>query len=244
MEIAGKVAWVTGGAKRVGREIAVTLAEHGCYVAINYRSSSKEALEAIEKIKRFGVKSFATQGDVALRKDVERMVLEIEKNVGPIDILINNASIFKRTPWPDISEEDWNEHLNINLKGPFLCAQATGAKMVIRGAGKIINIVDWAGERPYRHYMPYCVSKAGLICLTKSLAKELAPQVQVNAIGPGPVLLPEETTKEERAKVLKSVPLQREGSPKDIANAVLFLVEGTDFATGSIIYVDGGRLIA
>ncbi|HLG20564.1 MAG TPA: SDR family oxidoreductase [Bdellovibrionota bacterium] len=244
MNLKKQVALITGGARRVGREIALALAERGCHVAISYRTSNSEANSTVDDLREFGVKALAMKADVSNKSDVNRMRADVEKTIGPVTVLVNNAAIFERTPWPGISEESWDRHIDANLKGPFLCAQAFGPGMVERKLGKIINIVDWAAERPYTGYIPYCVSKAGLICLTKALAKTLAPHVQVNAVGPGPVMLPEDMPKEERDAVLKAIPLKREGSPRDVANAVLFLVEGTDFATGSVVYVDGGRLIA
>ncbi len=243
MELKGKVALVTGGIKRVGRAVALTLAEHGCHVAVNYRTSKKEAEDTVAEIEKRGTKGLGVQADSSKKSDIVRLAAEIEKKLGPVDLLINSASIFEKTPWPDISEEDWDRHLTINLKGPFLCAQQFGPGMVKRKKGKIINIIDWAAERPYTGYIPYSVSKTGLLALTKVLAKTLAPHVQVCGVSPGPVLLPEEMSKEERAEVLELTPLRREGSPQDVANAVLFLVEGTDFATGSVVYVDGGRLV-
>jgi pteridine reductase len=131
--------------------------------------------------------------------------------------------------------------MDLNLKAPFLLSLHAGRAMRAHGAGKIVNVADWAGSRPYRGYLPYCVSKAGVLALTQALAKEFAPEVQVNAVAPGPVLLPDGFGQEERERVLRRVPLRRMGSPEDVANAVLFLVEGTDFATGSVVAVDGGQ---
>ena len=167
----------------------------------------------------------------------------IRQRFGSLDVLVNSAANFQRTPFPTLSERDWDTALDTNLKGPFLCALYASRLMRRRG-GKIINLADWAGVRPYRDYLPYCVSKSGVIGLTKALAKELAPAIQVNAISPGPILPPPGMSRRERARIVKRVPLQRWGSPQDIVNTVLFLIEGTDFMTGSTIFVDGGQLIA
>ncbi len=243
MDLQGKVALVTGGAKRVGKAIALALASKGCHVAFSHLTSKSEAKDTLAEIRNLGVKAQSVKGDVSRLSDVKKIVKEVETHLGPIDILVNNASVFERTPWPDIQEKAWDRHLSVNLKAPFLMAREVIPGMVRRGRGKVVNIVDWAAERPYKHYLPYLVSKAGLVCLTKALAREVAPAVQVNGVAPGPVLLPEAMTDSERQGILKATPLRREGSPQDVANAVLFLVEGTDFATGSIVYVDGGRSI-
>jgi len=175
---------------------------------------------------------------------VRRLVAQTVKQLGRLDVLVNNAAVFFKTPWASLNEHDWDRALDANLKGPFLCALTASQLMKRRGGGKIINIADWAGERPYRDYLPYCVSKAGLIALTKALAKELAPSIQVIAIAPGPILPPPDMTPAARRRAIQHLPLKRWGSPQDIASAVTFALGATDFITGTTIYVDGGRLIA
>jgi NAD(P)-dependent dehydrogenase (short-subunit alcohol dehydrogenase family) len=191
-----------------------------------------------------GRKALAVRAEATRGADASAAVDRVVAQFGRIDVLVNNAAIFPRTPWAALDEAVWDEAIDVNLKGPFLFAKAAGDRMKAQGSGKIINIADWAGERPYRNYLPYCVSKAGVIALTKGLALELAPEVQVNAVAPGPVLLPEGMSEEEKAKVIAATPLKRIGSPDDVANAVLFLLEGSDFITGAVLPVDGGRLIA
>ncbi len=244
MELKGKTAFVTGGAKRIGRSISLRLARGGANVVVNYHTSAQEARSLLTEISRLGVKGIALRGDVSVSKDVNGMVAAAVKEFGSIDILVNNAASFPKTPFDKLTEADWDTTLATNLKGPFLCSKAVGDLMLKGKGGKIINIADWAGIRPYVDYMPYCVSKAGVIALTKALAITLAPKVQVNAIAPGPIMLPEDLTDAERKEVFAKTPLKRTGSPEDIANAVAFLVEGSDFMTGAIIPVDGGRLIA
>ena len=156
-------------------------------------------------------------------------------------MLVASAALFKRTPFATLTEADWDFHIDANLKGPFLFAHEASRQM---RSGKIILFADWAALRPYRHYLPYLVAKAGIICLTKALAKELAPNVQVNAIAPGPVLLPADFAAGERRNVRDATLVKRLGSPQDIVNSVLFLIEGSDFITGHTLVVDGGRLIA
>ena len=244
MKLKGKVALVTGGAKRVGRAIVLALAGRGAHVAFSYRTSTAEAKATARDIERLGVRAVAIRADVSRAADAWRLIAQTVKQLGGLDVLVNSAAVFFRTPWKTLTERDWDRTLDTNLKGPFLCSLAAGRVMQRRGGGKIINIADWAGIKPSNDYLPYCVSKAGVIALTKALAKALAPTIQVVAIGPGPVALPEDFTAAERARIIKRVPLARMGSPKDIASTVVFLVEGTDFMTGSMVLVDGGQLIA
>ena len=244
MDIKDRVVLVTGAAKRVGRSIALALARRGAQVAFTYRTSQKEADTLVQELGALGSKALAVRADVSRSADVAAAVSQAIQAFGRIDVLVNNAAIFPRTPWSALDEAAWDEIMNTNLKGPYLVAKAVGDRMKAQQSGKIINIADWAGERPYKDYLPYCVSKAGVVALTKALALELAPDIQVNAISPGPVMLPEEMTPAEEAAVVKATPLKRIGSPEDIANAVVFLIEGSDFITGAVLPVDGGRLIA
>lgn len=244
MNLPGRVALITGGAKRVGKVIALTLAGKGADLAITYNRSSEEAARTLEELRSLGVKAEGFQCDVTQWDGVKATVEAVHQSFGHIDVLVNNAAVFFKTPFDTLSEQDWDATLNPNLKGPFMFCKFVGDLMLTQQSGKIINIADWAGMRPYLNYLPYCVSKAGVIALTQVLAKTLAPHVQVNAIGPGPVMLPEDFTEEEIEAVKRAVPLQRVGSPQDIANTVLFLVEGSDFITGAVYLVDGGRYIA
>lgn len=244
MKLQGATALVTGGAKRVGKEIALELARHKARVAISYQTSGKEAEKTVREIESLGTEALAVAGDVAKARDVDRLIQAVHKAWGSLDILINNAAIYEETSFDHLTEKDWDRHLEINLKGPFLCAKAAAAIMLKQGRGKIINMADWSGIRPYKNYLPYCVSKAGVIALTKALALELAPAIQVNCILPGPILLPENYGEKERQAIIAETPLRRLGSPQDIASAVLFFIEGSDFVTGALLPVDGGRLIA
>lgn len=240
----GQVALVTGAAKRVGRQIALTLARSGCDIAVHYNTSRAEALVTVEKALRLGVRAAAFKTNVAKSDQVKKTVQSVLKKFGKIDILVNNAAVFKRTPFPKVREQDWDLHLDVNLKGPFLFANEIAPHMLKRKKGKIVNLADWAGKRPYTNYLPYCVSKAGVICLTKILAKTLAPHIRVNAVAPGPVMLPPGMSAKEKKIIIKNTPLKKIGSPQDIAEAVLFLVEKSDFITGHTLMVDGGRLIS
>lgn len=240
MEIEGKVALVTGAARRVGRAIALALAERGAELVIHYLDSEREAQEVLALAKQAGGKPVAVRGDVSVSADVNRIVETALQAFGRIEILVNNAAIFYRTPFEKLTEEDWDLFLDVNLKGPFLLCRKVGEIMIRQGRGKIINLADIAGRKVWAEYIPYSVSKAGLIALTKGLAKALAPAVQVNAIAPGAVLLPDGTTPDERERAIRRIPLDRLGSPEDIARAAVYLIEN-DFITGEILTVDGGQ---
>jgi pteridine reductase len=243
MELEDKVALVTGAARRVGRAIAGCLAERGATIAVHYNSSQHEAQSLVGEIERAGGRARAIGANLASVAEIERMVADVLDAFGRIDVLVNSASVFYRKPIDDVTEQDWDLNLDVNLKAPFFLSRAAGAAMRKQGAGKIINIGDWAGIRPYNNYLPYTVSKSGLIGLTRSLAKALAPEVQVNCIALGPVLPPEDYSDEENARLIAGTLTKRLGSPEDVAQAVLFFCQGTDFATGATLLVDGGRLL-
>jgi NAD(P)-dependent dehydrogenase (short-subunit alcohol dehydrogenase family) len=244
VQAAGKIALVTGAARRVGKSIALALAERGAHVVITYNTSAAEAQETLQEIRARGVQGMALKADITRSEDVNAAVEQMIDRFGRIDILVNNASNYYKTPFDTLTEEQWDDLVGTNLKGTFLMAKRVGDEMLKLGSGKMINLADWAGLRPYKDYIPYCVAKAGVIALTKALAKTLAPTIQVNAIAPGPVMLPEDFSDSQRQAVVRATPLKRIGTPVDIAQTVLFLVEGSDFITGAIIPVDGGRLIA
>lgn len=240
MDIEGKVALVTGAAKRVGRSIALALAERGAELVIHYRSAEREAQEVLALAKKAGGKPVAVRGDLSVPAEVGHIVETAMRAFGRVEILVNNAAIFYRTPFAKLTEEDWDRFLDVNLKAPFLLCRQVGEIMLRQGQGKIVNLADIAGEKPWADFIPYSVSKAGVIALTKGLAKALAPTVSVNAIAPGAVLLPEEATPEEREQAIRRVPLKRLGSPGDIARAAVYLIEN-DFITGEVLTLDGGQ---
>ncbi len=243
MTLQEKVALVTGSAKRIGRAVANALADRGVHQAVHYRTSKTEAEDAVELFRVLGVEAESFQADLSQVKEVEALASEVLKRFGRLDILVNNASVFFPSPLGEVTDLQWDTLINTNLKGPFFLAQKVGLAMKAAVGGTIINIGDWAAERPYTGYLPYCISKAGVVAMTKGLAKALAPEVRVNCINPGPVMLPEDLSEAEKEEVMRKTPLQRTGSPADIANAVVFLCEGTDFMTGAVITVDGGRAV-
>lgn len=244
MELRGKVALVTGAGRRVGRTIALEFARRGATVAVHYRSSKAEAEAVVAEIASSGGVARAFGADLEKVSEIETMVADTLRAFGRLDIVVNSASIFFRRKFEDVTEEDWDQNLDTNLKAPFFLAKFAAPAMRRHGAGKIVNIGDWAGVRPYRNYLPYTVSKAGLIGLTKVLAKELSPEVQVNCVALGPVLAPEDYDPAEIQRLVEGTLVKRMGSPEDVVRAVLFFCEGTDFATGATLMLDGGRLLA
>lgn len=238
MEIRGKTALVTGGAKRVGRVIALELAKKGAHLLLHFRRSEKEARETAAEVQKLGVSCSLVQADLSKSADIEAMASKAAK----ADILVNSASLYHKTPIETVSEKDWDEFLDANLKGPALLATRMGLCMAKGKGGAIVNIADWSGFRPYKDFSAYCSSKGGLITATKALARDLAPKVRVNAVAPGPVLMPPDMEEAEKDAIAKTTALGRWGKPEDVAHAVTFLVEN-DFVNGIVLVVDGGRSI-
>lgn len=243
MELKDRVALVTGAARRVGRAIASRFAEREAVVAVHYNRSRAEAESLVAEIERAGGRARAFNANLESVAAIERMVADVLDAFGRIDALVNCASVFYRKPIDEITEHDWDVNLDTNLKAPFFLSKFAGAAMRRQGAGKIVNIGDWAGIRPYNNYLPYTVSKSGLVGLTRALAKALAPEVQVNCVALGPVMPPEDYNREETARLAAGTLVKRLGSSEDVARAVMFFCEGTDFATGSTLLLDGGRLL-
>jgi pteridine reductase len=243
MNLQAKVALVTGAGKRVGQAVALALAERGAAIAIHYRSSRVAAEETAARIIAQGGRAQIFAAELQRVDEIERMVACVVEAFGRLDVLINSASVFYRKPLEELTERDWDLNLDTNLKAPCFLSKFAGAEMRRQGAGKIVNIGDWAGIRPYNNYLPYTVSKSGLIGLTRALAKALAPQVQVNCVALGPVMPPDEYSPEEIERLRIATLTKTMGSPGDVARAVLFLCEGTDFATGATLMLDGGRLL-
>jgi pteridine reductase len=241
MDLKGKVALVTGAGRRIGRAIALSFAGRGAIVAVHYHGSHAQARAVVAGIARKRGKARAFRADLADVAESEKMVAAVLDAFGRIDVLVNSASVFARTPLAQLTERDWDASLDINLKAPFFLSKFAGAAMRRQGAGKIVNLGDWAGIRPYKDYLPYSVSKGGLIALTRALARELAPEVQVNCIALGMVMPPEDYTKEEVERLVSRTLTKKMGSPEDVARAVIFFCE-TDFATGATLELEGGRL--
>jgi pteridine reductase len=243
LPLANQVSLVTGAGRRMGRVIALTLARAGASVVVNYGESGAGAAATVREIKTMGRAAIAVRADVSRPKQVETMFRTVEKRFGRLDLLVNNAGVFFRAPWDRLTEEDWDRVLGVNLKGPFFCAQAAARLMMQQGRGKIINISSLGGLQAWPSYMHYCASKAGLISLTRSLAKALAPRIQVNSIAPGTILFPGEKVDQSMRKNIRSAPLAKAGRPEDIAEMVLFLATQGEFITGQVFAVDGGKSI-
>ncbi|MEK9145131.1 MAG: SDR family oxidoreductase, partial [Elusimicrobiota bacterium] len=237
---------MTGAARRVGRSIALALAAEGADLALHYNRSRTEALSLAREIeRRHATRARVFKAELARPREVEGLAERVLRAMGPVRVLVNNASLYEPSPLGRVSWRDFNDNIAVNLRAPFFLAQAFAPAMRAAGGGSIINIADWAALRPYAGYIPYCVSKAGLLCLNTALAKALAPRIRVNALLPGPVLLPEGFSKARREAVREAVPLKRLGTPAEVARAVVFLVR-SDFITGAALPVDGldGEAIA
>lgn len=244
MKLQDRVVWVTGAALRLGKALALDLAGRGANIVVHYNTSESEARATAGQIEALGRRALIVQADLSQVDQIKDVVRQIDQAFGRLDVLVNSASNFYRVPLEEITEEVWDQSLTVNLKGPCFCALEAARLMKRSGGGKIINFADWAGFRPYRNYLPYMVSKGGMITLTRALALELAPEILVNAVAPGPVLPPPGTTAEEIERMTRNVPLHRLGSPEDIVATVAFFLEGSDYITGQVLCVDGGRLIA
>jgi pteridine reductase len=242
MILKNKVILITGGAVRVGRSITSGLINAGGIVYCHYHSSEREARKLEQELDTDRLHLIC--GDLNSLDFVNKMVDQIIAEAGRLDVLINNAAIFFKTPLGSVSEEDWDHLFQLNLKTPFFLSQRAGMFMKRHGQGKIINIGDPSGINPWPAFIPYGLTKSGIIAMTKGLAKVLAPEVQVNCINPGPVLFPDHYDEEDRKRALQKTLLKREGAPEDISRTVRFVLEGSDYITGAVINVDGGRSIA
>jgi NAD(P)-dependent dehydrogenase (short-subunit alcohol dehydrogenase family) len=243
MELEGRGVLITGG-KRIGAVVATELARRGADVALVYRSSRAEAEDAVGEVQALGRRALALQGDLRDPDACERVVDETFDAFGRLDILVNMASLYRSTPLDDITLEQWDGQMAVDLRAAWLCARAAVPHMRRLRGGRIVNFADWvarSGRPRYPGFLTYYVAKAGVIALTEALALELAPdQILVNAIAPGPIVAPEGISDEEFAAVERATPLGRWGGELEIAKAVLALVDN-DFITGETIRVDGGR---
>lgn len=240
MDLQGKTALVTGAGRRVGREIALELARRGANLLVHYHRSEKDAEETAALIRQLARQAGTLQADLASVIAIERMVKTIQESRIEIDILVNSASLFLKSSVESPNEANWDSQMDTNLKGPYFLSTLLGSRMRKNKGGVIINITDWSAFRPYRDYAAYCASKGGLTTLTKSLARDFAPHVRVNAVAPGPVLQPPDMDAHEAKTIAELTALGRWGTPKDIAKAVAFLAEN-DYVNGQILVVDGGR---
>jgi pteridine reductase len=241
-DLRSAVAVVTGGARRLGKSIALALAAQGCHVVINYRHSATEAEATAAAVRNAGVRALAVCADVAQAAAVDTLLDATLAEFRHVDVLVANAGAFQRTPLAALTEAEWDTMLTNNLRATYLCAQRFGLHMRAHGGGCIVTLADVAGIRPWVDYLPYSIAKAGIIALTQALAKELAPAVRVNAVAPGPVLFPDDFDPAVRQREIERTLLKRAGHPQNIADAALFLIRN-DYITGAVLPVDGGRLL-
>lgn len=237
-----KVALVTGSGRRLGRQSALALARDGWAVVVNYAHSAREAASTLKEIKAIGGDALSVKADITSSKQVNAMFNQTFGHFGRLDLLVNNAAIFPPSKkFTDITDELWDYVISTNLTGQFYCARAAARMMEKRG-GKIINFASLGGFQSWSEHISYNVAKAGVVMLTKSMAKALAPKITVNAIAPGTIIIPGEESNEIRHIEENKIPLQRYGEAGDIVSAVLYLAYA-DYVTGQIIQVDGGRAI-
>ncbi len=243
--LAGRAALITGAARRIGAAIARTLHGQGMNVVLHYRHSDAQARELMEQMNRQRPDSATlARAELLNTQELAPLIAQAQARWGRLDVLINNASSFYPTPVGRITEQHWNDLIGTNLKAPLFLSQAAAPHLQVH-AGCIVNIVDIHAERPLKGYLLYSVAKAGLVMLTKSLARELAPRVRVNAIAPGAILWPEvEDYEAMHQEIIERTALKRQGSPDDIAKTALFLIRDAEYITGQTIAVEGGRTLS
>jgi pteridine reductase len=243
MSTSGKVALVTGAARRVGRAIAVELAEAGYDIAIHFNRSEREAVAVELLVCAKGRRATLIQGELTDPAVPERVVSEAAAALGRLDVLVNSAAAFERVAIEQADARVWGETFALNTIAPALLARAAAPIMRSGGGGRIVNIIDIATERAVKGYAAYTASKAALASITRSLAVELAPDITVNGVAPGIAVFPESYDEATRERLIAQVPLKRAGTPVDVARLVRFLVTEGDYITGAIIPVDGGRSV-
>lgn len=239
MELRGKTALVTGGAHRLGRAIALALAEAGCDIALHYHASLDQASETAGRIQALGRRAVPMPADLSAPAGIEGLFRSLDESFDGLDILVNSAAILEPAGLLDATEADWQRTIDLNLRAPFFCLQQAARRMRRRGGGAIVNISDIAGLRPWPRFPIHSISKAGTEMLTRVAALALAPDIRVNAVAPGPVLKPERMPAGRWEALGVGLPLQRTGSPADVTHTVLFLLRN-DFVTGETVVVDGG----
>jgi pteridine reductase len=241
VELRGKVALVTGGGRRVGRALAEALAERGAMVAVHYNESRSGADEVVRFIESRGGKAAAFAADLTSPAAPSSLVQAVSQRFGSLDILVNSAAVMVRTPFGETDTAAWDSMFALNLRAPFFLSQAA-APLLRRARGAIVNIADLAAFETWPAYIPHGITKGGVVQMTRALARVLAPEVRVNAVAPGTVLLPDDWSESEATRLDETTPLKRQGSPADVALAMLYLLEA-DYVTGETIIVDGGRHI-
>jgi pteridine reductase len=239
MELAGRTALVTGGAHRLGRALATALADAGMRVAIHYNSSSAEADTLVTELSGLGHEARAYRADLTDSEAPASLVAAVSRDFRGLDVLVNSAAVMQRTPFDSVTPAEWDNMFALNLRAPFFVSQAA-APLLRNARGSIVNLADLAAFETWPEYIPHGISKAGIVQMTRALARVLAPEVRVNAIAPGAVLLPDHWDAATRAHFAATTPLRRIGSPSDVVEALLYLLRA-DYVTGETLVVDGGR---
>ncbi|MBC7841976.1 MAG: SDR family oxidoreductase [Gemmatimonadaceae bacterium] len=235
----GQVALVTGGARRVGKAIAVALATRGADIVVHYNSGAAEAESTVDELREHGVRVATVQGDLSDVTVAQALPARAHDAFGRLDILVNSAAMMLRTPIGEVTPAQWERMFTLNLRAPFFIAQAAAPLLRAHG-GVIVNIADLAAYETWPTYVPHAITKAGVVQMTRGLARALAPHIRVNAVAPGAVLLPDEWHEDAAVKLVSTTPLGRLGSAEDVAQAVVYLCEAS-YVTGEVLIVDGGR---
>jgi pteridine reductase len=241
VELEGRAALVTGAGRRLGRAIALALGARGMYVAVHYGRSAAGARDTVADIERAGGRATCLQADLTNPDAPAALVDAASRALGRLDVLVNSAAVMMRTPVGGVTPTDWDAMFALNLRAPFFAAQAA-APHLARQRGAIVNLADLAAFETWPGYVPHGISKAGVVQMTRALARVLAPDVRVNAVAPGTVLLPESWPEDTARRLAETTPLRRVGAPEDVTRTVIFLLE-SDYITGETIVVDGGRRI-
>jgi pteridine reductase len=242
MDLQDRVAFVTGSARRLGREIALALAKAGADIAIHHFESTDAPQQTAEELREIGVQAKVFKADLRDPGEIERLFTDVEAAFHRLDVLVNSAATFEYKPVLEITPEDWDRVLDLNLRAAFFCSQRAASAMTRVGGGSIVNLADVAAFQPWPGYATHSISKAGLVMMTRVLARGLAPDIRVNAVAPGTVLPPDDTDPKERDRLAKMTALGRLGTPEDVTRAVLFLID-SDYITGETINVDGGKAL-
>jgi pteridine reductase len=240
-KLAGRVALVTGAGKRLGRHVALRLASEGAEIAVHYNRSADDARQVVSEIEKLGRHAVAFPASLTDVAAIKTLVSQVVAHFGSLDILINSAANFLETKFAETPESTWDASLDTNLKAPFFCSQAAAPHLAKSGHGAIINFADIGGLLGWREFLPHSISKAGIILMTRVLAKELAPAIRVNALAPGTITMPGDPPEWQR-DFIERAPLRRSGRPDEIADAVMFLLTA-EFVTGHTLVIDGGRTL-
>ncbi|WP_376790378.1 SDR family NAD(P)-dependent oxidoreductase [Thermoflexus sp.] len=237
MEIRGRVMLVTGAGRRLGQAIALGLARAGAHVAVHFHTAAEEAVETVRRIQEMGVDAEAFPADLRDPSQIPALIEAVARRFGRLDGLVNAAAVMRVTRWHELTPEQWDNILALNLRAPMFCAQAAARHME---EGVIVNIADGSAMKPWPDYLAHTVSKSGLVALTRALALALAPRIRVNAVIPGPILRPAHWEEERWGRLIRRVPMGRPGMAEEVVQAVRYLIEA-DYVTGTVLIVDGGH---